>query len=39
MSAVNQIIRGHWWMVGCAVLYLVWWCVFFAPDARGREAP
>lgn len=24
-------------MVGCAVLYLVWWCVFFAPDATGHK--
>ena len=37
MSAVNQIIRGHWWMVGCAVLYLVWWCVFFAPTPAGEK--
>ena len=35
--SIVQIARGHWWMVGCAVLYLVWWCVFFAPDAAGRK--
>lgn len=34
---IAQIARGHWWMVGCAVLYLVWWCVFFAPDASGHK--
>ena len=34
---MDQIVRGHWWMVGCAVLYLVWRCIFFAPDASGEK--
>lgn len=34
---MDQIVRGHWWMVGCTVLYLVWWCIFFAPDASGEK--
>lgn len=34
---MGQVVRGHWWMVGCAALYLVWWCVFFAPDATGHK--
>lgn len=34
---MDQIVRGHWLMVGCAVLYLVWWCIFFAPDASGEK--
>lgn len=34
---IAQIARGHWWVVGCAVFYLVWWCVFFSPDASGHK--
>lgn len=34
---MEQIVRGHWWMVACSGLYLVWWCVFFAPDAAGQK--
>lgn len=37
MTAMGQIVRCHWWMVACAVLYLVWWYVFFAPDAAGQK--
>lgn len=34
---MEQVVRGHWWMVGCAVLYLAWWCIFFAPNASGEK--
>lgn len=27
------IARGHWLLLGCVVLYLVWWWLFFRPGA------
>lgn len=38
-SQIPQIVRGHWLMALCCVLYLVWWCVFFWPrDASDQPA-
>lgn len=34
-EALARVVRGHGLLLACAVLYLVWWAVFFRPDA-GR---
>lgn len=33
-GATLQVVRGHWLLVACAVLYLFWWAVFFRPGAH-----
>lgn len=34
-EALARVVRGHGLLLACAVLYLVWWVVFFRPGA-GR---
>lgn len=33
----KQIAVGHALLAVCAVLYLVWWCVFFRPRAQSPQ--
>jgi hypothetical protein len=36
-SQMERLASGHWMLVACAVLYLIWWWVFFRPrDGRPQ---
>lgn len=34
---ITQIDLGHFALAACAVFYVLWWCVFFRPDAREKN--
>lgn len=34
---IAQASLGHFALMGCAVFYLLWWCVFFRPDAGEKN--
>ena len=35
-SGSRQLIWGHVLLLVCAVLYLIWWCIFFRPNAQVK---
>ena len=32
----RQLMWGHVLLLVCAVLYLIWWCIFFRPNAQVK---
>jgi len=35
-SGSRQLMWGHVLLLVCAVLYLIWWCIFFRPNAQVK---
>ena len=35
-SRSRQLMWGHVLLLVCAVLYLIWWCIFFRPNAQVK---
>mgnify|MGYP001317637983 CR=1 FL=1 len=33
---LRQLLWGHSLLLVCAVLYLIWWCIFFRPNAQVK---
>lgn len=36
ISGLRQLMWGHALLLACAVLYVIWWCVFFNPNVQVK---
>lgn len=36
-TGTKQLMWGHVLLLVCAVLYLIWWCIFFRPNVQVRS--